>query len=255
MLEGNPALTLDHVALVPPITNADGTERGGGVWDKGGAVPLVFALIFRNFKTGTETMSDERPSCNRFSMPSADLRSPCWIARRASMPLKRSRRPKRRSARKPPSLSSARKPPSLSRWPPTFSKRICDEIAEVQSRADGVFYKHGEQAPPPMAAEDKHNYRIRLLRALQRHSKDFRNIDLRKIADATMFDVVENRIYADADEASKSPLVAEGHLREIKTRDETGRTISTFHGSPRVWMSDFSMQPMRVVGLRKRVEY
>ena len=123
---------------------------------------------------------------------------------------------------------------------------------EIQSRADAAFMAHGEQAPPPMAGEASHAYRVRVLGLLQRHSKDFRAVNLRKINDAAHFAAVESRIYADSLEASKSPYVAPDTLREVVTTDQSGRRISTFYGEPRAWLDDFSGGRQRLVGINTR---
>jgi hypothetical protein len=42
------------------------------------------------------------------------------------------------------------------------------------------------------------------------------------------------------------------YLKTIETKDQSGRTITTFEGSPSVWMSDFAAPPRRVVGIKTR---
>jgi hypothetical protein len=41
-------------------------------------------------------------------------------------------------------------------------------------------------------------------------------------------------------------------LREVKTKDLTGRVISTFEGSPSAWLRQFADPPRRVVSMKTR---
>jgi hypothetical protein len=118
--------------------------------------------------------------------------------------------------------------------------RHAARLAEIQERADGVAQEFGEKAPPPMSAETERNYRIRLLRRYKHHSPDWKEIDLQSINDAKIFDAAESRIYADARAAGATPEVTDGYLRERVRTDASGRRISEFFGSPRVWMRTFS---------------
>jgi hypothetical protein len=80
-----------------------------------------------------------------------------------------------------------------------------------------------------MMGEKVQAYRTRLARDFQRHSPDFKGIDLATI-EGPAFDAVENRIYADAKTASAAPETVPGQLLERVTIDATGRRISTFFG-------------------------
>jgi hypothetical protein len=39
-------------------------------------------------------------------------------------------------------------------------------------------------------------------------------------------------------------------LKEIRTKDQANRTISTFEGSPKAWMEQFRCNPRKVTSLR-----
>jgi hypothetical protein len=41
-------------------------------------------------------------------------------------------------------------------------------------------------------------------------------------------------------------------LREINKRDHAGRTITTFEGSPGMWMSQFAAPPRKVVSIQTK---
>jgi hypothetical protein len=100
----------------------------------------------------------------------------------------------------------------------------------MQARADAVFRAFGEAAPPPMSGEIPPSYRRRLSRMLQRHSPDWKDIDLYAIPDAVLA-VAEQKIYADAKEASKTPDVPEGRQLSRTTVDpDTGHRVTMFYG-------------------------
>jgi hypothetical protein len=108
----------------------------------------------------------------------------------------------------------------------------------------------GESAPPPMSAELPINYRRRLARRFQRFSKEFSDTDLGTITDPTLRGI-EQRIRADAIAASACPASeSDGVLIPRTKRDETGRIITEWFGSPRVWIEQFAGNRRRVAGFR-----
>ena len=125
-----------------------------------------------------------------------------------------------------------------------FSAEHSDAIASAYLRADSVYSIWGMSPPKAMSGETVRDYEARLARPLQKYSKEFGAVDLRKLDDAT-FAGVKSRIYADAVTESHNPdLYTEG-LREIQTRDQTGRMITSFKGQPRAWLSEFTAPTMR----------
>jgi len=53
--------------------------------------------------------------------------------------------------------------------------------------------------------------------------------------------IAENQIYAAAQIAVRNPQsVPLGHLREIKTKNDAGHTMTSFVGSPSAWMTRFA---------------
>ena len=103
--------------------------------------------------------------------------------------------------------------------------------ADAQSRADAVAQMFGSRAPAPMMGESSMNYRKRLLRNFARHST-FAKADFDTIAaDAATFANVENIVYADAAEASKTPDVPSGQLLKRTRTTETGHVINEFFGN------------------------
>jgi hypothetical protein len=51
---------------------------------------------------------------------------------------------------------------------------------------------------------------------------------------------------------SESPPSPPFELKEIRTKDHSGRVITSFEGHPLMWMQDFMPTPRRVVSMRTR---
>jgi hypothetical protein len=78
------------------------------------------------------------------------------------------------------------------------------ELTDAQRRADAVAHLFGQQAPRPMAGELPIEYRRRILREFQRHSPEFKAVDLKTLK-GDVLSAVESRIYADATEIGRRP--------------------------------------------------
>jgi hypothetical protein len=123
--------------------------------------------------------------------------------------------------------------------------------ADAQARCDSVAFAWGQQAPPPMAGEEVLDYRRRLLSPFQRHSEEFKDVDLNKIA-GPAFNGIEARIYADARVAANKKIEVSGNQLFMRTiRTDAGHTINEFHGSPSAWMGDFAGNRQRASGAWK----
>lgn len=121
-----------------------------------------------------------------------------------------------------------------------------------QARADRTYGLHGLNAPRPMEGETPVAYRRRLVVALQKHSIDYKDVDLSTINDDKMLAIVEKRVFADAEEAAKRPVdLGVGELRKVERRDDVGRKVTEFHGDPIAWMQQFAM-PYRMVSAINR---
>lgn len=118
------------------------------------------------------------------------------------------------------------------RVPQELSDEERNEIADTQCKADSVFASYGERAPQPMAGERALPYRRRILTRLQKHSADYKDVDLHGIADSQLLSIAEKKIYADAQASAASSLDPGEGLREVIRTDATGRRISTFIGDP-----------------------
>nr|WP_294552081.1 hypothetical protein [uncultured Rhodopila sp.] len=237
LTEASPHL-LDHLALVPPIKTKDGSIRGGGTWDRGGP-PAGIRIDSVNSQTGTQKMPDETKLAGDAPPWQAVLDALTGITKRLD------------ALEKPAAAAAEQAEADPTRPTGNEYSRANDreatennERASLQARFDAIFNHHSDQAPPPMAGEKAADYRVRLLRLLQRHSADFRNVNLEALR-ADALGAVESRIIADTIAASKTPAVAPGLLREVRRRDPmTGQQIIEFFGDPSAWMDQFGQRPM-----------
>jgi hypothetical protein len=119
-----------------------------------------------------------------------------------------------------------------------------DAIADAYMRADQVYATWGQTPPHAMSHESVQDYEARLARPLQKHSKEFGAVDLSKLDSATHAGVI-SRVFADAVAAANDPASYTEGLREVQTRDHSGRVITSFKGQPRAWLSQFTAPSMR----------
>jgi hypothetical protein len=123
-------------------------------------------------------------------------------------------------------------------------------LLQKQSDADQAYRAWGLQAPPPMLGEKLHGYRLRLLQPHKKHSKQFAHAEIDN-TDGELLDEIERTILSDSVVASRdAATVLPDQLREIRKFDHAGRVITEFVGQPRVWMSQFSGNRRRLVGIK-----
>lgn len=125
-------------------------------------------------------------------------------------------------------------------------------FADHQARADGSYISLGSRAPAPMVGENLLAYRTRLARGLQKHSPDWKGVDLGKLPPEALA-VAEHKIYADADIAARSPDDMEvGTLREINKVDpSTGQRMTTFVGKG-TFIGGMKRPSRRVIGINTK---
>ena len=122
-----------------------------------------------------------------------------------------------------------------------------EEKADAQAKADSVYAAIGKSAPRAMRGESTMAYRKRLLKGLQAHSDSFKNVNLRKIADANLLNVAEKTIFADAMAFARAgSFVPAGQLMEFHEKDRAGRTITKFKGAVSAWLDAFKVPAQRV---------
>lgn len=132
-----------------------------------------------------------------------------------------------------------------SRLPKQLTDDDIAQLGKAQARADSVANAYGERAPAPMSGEGVIPYRKRLLGLFKQRCSQHGSLDVSKIDDPAVLDVIEGRVYADA-QAAAATAAPEAGLREIRQTDAAGRVHTTFHGRPNDWMKQFQT-PVRLV--------
>jgi 8-oxo-dGTP pyrophosphatase MutT (NUDIX family) len=118
-------------------------------------------------------------------------------------------------------------------------------MADAQAKADSIYSAFGKSANRPLNGEDLLAYRKRLAAPMKAHSSAWKDVDLSKL-DASVFDIAESAIYADAQVAAINPVSAPSEGLRAVTRDTgTGHKITTFYGRPNAWMDDFRSPRMQ----------
>ncbi len=124
-----------------------------------------------------------------------------------------------------------------------------EAMADAQAEADKVHHAFGDSAPRPLQGEDLLAYRRRLASGLKKHSSAWKDVDLYALPEPVL-KIAERQVYADSLTVANNPVdLPNGQLREVKHRDSTGRTISTFVGKPGAWMGQFSAHRRRLAGV------
>lgn len=118
-------------------------------------------------------------------------------------------------------------------------------IATARKRADSVYSALGRDTPEWLPGESPKSYRRRLADCLKQYSDAMKKTIVDALPD-DVFDLTEERIYADALEAMKRPdIMPPLTLRPHRYQDESGRYITEYFGDPLAWMKDF-MSPGQV---------
>lgn len=118
----------------------------------------------------------------------------------------------------------------------------CERVAQAFGDSDG--------APRWLNGESLPDYQRRLMSRYKQHSTAWKDKDLARV-DASVLDVAETQIYADAETAASAPSsVVAGTLRELVTQDRTGRRITRFHGDTSVTWAPFKQPRRGVTGMR-----
>nr|WP_277421382.1 NUDIX hydrolase [Enterobacter asburiae] len=120
-------------------------------------------------------------------------------------------------------------------------------MSEAQAKADSAYNSLGKRAPEPFSGEKALDFRKRALIAMQKHSPQHANVNIRAIADSATLSVLEDAIY----DAARKTITEEmnntqGQLHKRVRNDEAGRRITEYVGDPNVWLSAFKTPARRV---------
>lgn len=125
-------------------------------------------------------------------------------------------------------------------------------MSDAQAACDQVAQAFGDSAPRPLQGETLVGYRKRLVQKFQKHSAQYKAIDLSTVNDPAMLAIVEKQVYADAMDAANAPGEVGTDLREIVRTDTTGRKISTFVGHPSAWTNQFKAPRLQLLRINKQ---
>lgn len=131
---------------------------------------------------------------------------------------------------------------------PTIEER--NAVAAARKRADSVYSALGRETPEWLHGESPASYRRRLADGLKDLSSTLKKTVMDSLPE-DVFGLTEERIYADAMEATKrSDVCPPMQLRPHKYTDETGHQVTEYHGDNRAWMAPF-MAPGAVTKIDK----
>jgi chemotaxis protein histidine kinase CheA len=123
---------------------------------------------------------------------------------------------------------------ALSRlMPAQVTAEVRTRMVGFQSKAEKVAQAFGDSAgaPPFVNGESEADYRIRLLSKYKNFSKSYKDADLTKVGDASVFGAIEDSIYADAmSEAARPSTVQRGVMIPVRNKDAAGREITRYVG-------------------------
>ena len=109
--------------------------------------------------------------------------------------------------------------------------------------------------PQPLSGEGLFAFKRRMLSDAQKFSPEHKDINLNVVPVSAMR-VFEPQIMQSAMKEINSPTRPnpDGSLREVRKLDATGRPIIEFCGSPSTWMSQFSSDRRKLVGIRTETQ-
>lgn len=120
-------------------------------------------------------------------------------------------------------------------------------MSEAQAKADSAYNSLGKRAPEPFSGEKALDFRKRALIAMQKHSPQHADVNIRAIADSSTLSVLEDAIYGAARKSITDEMNnTQGQLHKRVRNDEAGRRITEYAGDPNVWLAAFKTPPRRV---------
>ncbi|MHA1063423.1 NUDIX hydrolase [Enterobacter ludwigii] len=126
-------------------------------------------------------------------------------------------------------------------------ERNDEAMSEAQAKADSAYTSLGKRAPEPFSGEKPLDFRKRALMAMQKHSPQHANVNIRAIADSATLSVLEDAIYGAARKTITEEMNnTQGQLHKRVRSDEAGRRITEYVGDANVWLETFKIAPLRV---------
>lgn len=113
------------------------------------------------------------------------------------------------------------------------------DLTAAQARADSVLSGFGERAPRFLTGEGVLAYRRRLVAPLQKHSAEWKDVDLARM-DSVTFEIAERQILDAAGREAANPARHTGSMSMISQTMAGGHTIHEFRGEPRHWMDSIA---------------
>lgn len=122
------------------------------------------------------------------------------------------------------------------------------DLTDAQVKADSAYTACGQKAPAPLSGETPLGYRKRVLIAMQKHSPQHKDVDIRAIADSATLSVIEDAIYNQARKSIETEMSSTpGMLHKRVRSDEAGRRITEYVGDMNAWLAPFKTQGQRLV--------
>jgi 8-oxo-dGTP pyrophosphatase MutT (NUDIX family) len=130
--------------------------------------------------------------------------------------------------------------------PADLTDEESSDLADAQMKADSVYSAMGQSAPRPLAGESPLAYRRRTIAGVQKHSKTFKDSDL-KLFDAATLKAVGETVFNDAVSAANSPNGQSAGIRYRDTKTPAGHTIRTPVGQIGSFLDQFRAQSKAAV--------
>jgi 8-oxo-dGTP pyrophosphatase MutT (NUDIX family) len=115
------------------------------------------------------------------------------------------------------------------------------KLLQAQHRFDSVHQGFGNNARAPLLGESLHEYRLFNLRALQKHSPVWKDMDIGLMAvNDAYLDMAEEQILAAAKEAAANPKDIPAGQIMMRSRQDGGHTYNEWYGEPAAWMRNLA---------------
>ena len=133
-----------------------------------------------------------------------------------------------------------------------------DALAAAQHKAEQHYAAFGDSLAKcrPMDGESVNGYRKRMIKGLQKYSALYGKVDLAKLSDQAMLDIVENGVYADSMTAARAPSASHGGMPHAVVTNEGGRERTEYlGGEPLMVFSPFRQKPRQLVAVRDQTKH